>query len=97
MLVLPGSPPLGGHVLAEQGPRPLEIDLSRRYELGSATLNRSPLGLGAPLGGVDAGRALPLAVLVADLVALEGVAGDGGTTAIQAMYHASLSRAPDHS
>jgi hypothetical protein len=75
MLVLPGRPPLGGHVLAEQGPCPLAVDLSRRYELGPAALNGPPLGLGASLGREDAGRALALAVLVADLVALVGMSG----------------------
>ena len=97
VLVLPGWPPLGGDVVAEQGPCPLEVDLSRPYRFRTATLDGTPLGLGASLGREDAGRALPLAVLIADLVALVRVSGDGGTTAIQAMYHAPLSRAPDDS
>ncbi len=75
MLVLPRRPPLGGDVLAEQGPRLLHIDLARYGELvAPAALERPLLGEGAPLGQEDAGRALPLALLVADLVALVGVA-----------------------
>jgi hypothetical protein len=55
--------------------RPLEVDLSRQHRLGTATLDGPLLSLGASLGREDAGRALPLAVLVAGLVALVRVAG----------------------
>jgi len=68
--------------VAEQGPRPLQVDLGRHDEIViAAALDRSLLGERAPLGREDAGGALPLAVLVADLVALMGVArgrGDNG-------------------
>ena len=47
----------------------------RLYFGGGPAINPRSLGLGASLGREDAGRALPDALPVADLVALVGVAG----------------------
>ena len=85
MLVLPRRPPLGGHVLPKQGPGLLEVFVSWRGRLLASALDRPLLGLGAPLGQEDAGGALPLAVQVADLVALVRVPGGGRDGTIQAM------------
>jgi len=81
MLVLPGRPPLGGDVLAKQGPGLLQVDFARHDQVvAMAALERPLLGQGALPGQEDAGAALPLAVLLADLVALMRVAGRRGTT-----------------
>jgi hypothetical protein len=84
-------------VVAEQGPGSLQVNLVVLDELVTAPLDRPLLGERSPPGREDASRALPLAFLIAHLVALVRVAGDGGTATIQAMYHASLSRPPDGS
>jgi hypothetical protein len=75
VLVLPGGPPLGGDVVAEQGPGPLQVHLVVLDELVTAPLDRPLLGERSPLGREDASRALPLAFLVAHLVTLVRVAG----------------------
>ncbi len=75
MLVLPGRPPLGGHVLAEQGPSSLQVNLVVLDELVTTTLDHPLLGQRSPPGREDAGRALPLALLVAHLIPLVRVAG----------------------
>jgi hypothetical protein len=55
---------------------PLQVDLGHHDQVvTAAALERPLLGLCAPLGQEDAGGALPLALLVADLIALMGVAG----------------------
>jgi hypothetical protein len=63
----------------------------RLDEFVTAPLDGALLGECSPPGREDAGRAVPLALLVADLIPLVGWRGDGGTTTIQAMYYASLS------
>jgi len=84
--------------IAEQDPgQLLQVEVDRHGELGPATLDRPLLDKCSAPGREDASRALPLAFLVAHLVALVRAAGDGGTTTIQAMYHASLSWPPDGS
>src|SRR6266487_3051263 len=75
VLVLPCWPPLGGHVLPEGRVRLLRVRVGHRLGLAAvAALDRALLGQRTPLGGEDAGRTLPLAVLVAHLVALVGIA-----------------------
>src|SRR5512132_2373989 len=64
---------------------------------GGRRARAPPLGLRAAQGWVDAGRALVGAVLVADLVALLGVVGEGGTIAIQAITMPPCRRSPDDS
>src|SRR5512132_4365440 len=64
---------------------------------GGRRARAPPLGLGAAQGWVDAGRALVGAVLVADLVALLGVEGEGGTIAIQDITMSPCRRSPDDS
>jgi hypothetical protein len=93
VLVLPGRPPPGRDVLADQGPGLDRVRLDRVGEwLAIVALEGPPLGLGAALGGVDAGRALAGTVLVADLVALVGVAGGGWDNRDPGHYHASVSQ-----
>ena len=70
VLVLPRRPPLGGHVLPEQRPCRLLVEVSGGWELlGAAALDGPLLGQRARLGPEDAGGALPLAFVIADLVA----------------------------
>jgi hypothetical protein len=93
VLVLPGRPPPGGHVLADQGPSLGRIRLGRVGEwLAAGTLDHPPLGLGPAQGREDAGRALVGAVLVADLVAVVRVAGGGWDNRDPGHYHASVSQ-----
>ena len=66
--------------------------LADRWWLVAGALQRPPLGLGTAQGGEDAGRALPLAVLVAHLVALVRVAGRGWDNRDPGHYHASVSQ-----
>src|SRR6266508_5347463 len=78
MLRLPRRRPFGGHVLPKKGPGLLEVYVSWRGRLLASALDRPLLGLGAAVGQEEAGGALPLAVLVADLVALMREAGGWG-------------------
>jgi hypothetical protein len=56
-----------------------------------AALQRPLLGQRPPLSHEDPGRAMPLAVLAADLEADLRVTGGRGSMTIQAMYDASVS------
>jgi hypothetical protein len=93
VLVFPGRPPPGGDVLPEEGLGLGWVRLGWDGEwIAAVALDGPPLGLGAAQGRVDAGRALVGAVLVADLVALAGVAGGGWDNRDPGHYHASVSQ-----
>src|SRR6266508_643303 len=67
VLVLPGRPPLGGHVLADRHARLARVEVGWVGErLAVAALDRPLLGERQALGGEDARRALMAAVLEAD-------------------------------
>jgi hypothetical protein len=74
VLVLPGRPPLGRHVVAEQGLGPLQVNVVCLEELVTAPLDGPLLGKRSALGREDPGGAAPLALLVADLIPLVRVA-----------------------